>query len=84
MVSILLLLLAAIIVMVNTSKGTELVERVLDRPTDTTHVAIPPSMRAVTPSGGMQQGDRAIQDIHTGNDLMQDAINGASAAPLGH
>ncbi len=84
MVSILLLLVAAVIVMVNTNKGTEMVERVLRAPMDTTQFAIPPSMRAVTPSGGMQQGDRAIQDIERGNELMQDVIDGASATPLGN
>ena len=83
MVSILLLLVAAIVVMVSTSRGNELVERVMGTPTDTTHSVIPPSMRAVTPSGGMQQAEGAIQDIHTGNALMQEAINGASATPLG-
>ena len=83
MVSILLLLAAAILVMVATKPGTELVDRMLSAPTDTSQLAIPPSMRAVTPSGGTQQADRAIQDIQTGDQLMRDAIGSTSSTPLG-
>jgi guanyl-specific ribonuclease Sa len=83
MVSILLLLVAAIVVMVSVSKGNAEVEQVLRSSTDTTHAAIPPAMRAVTPSGGVQQADRAIQDMETANELMQGVINDASATPLG-
>ena len=83
MVSILLLLAAAILVMVATKPGTELVERVLGAPTDTSQIAIPPALRATTPSGSAQQADRAIQDIHTGDQLMRDAIGGTSPAPIG-
>lgn len=83
MVSILLLLAAAIVVMVATKPGAELVDRVMGAPTDTSQFAVPPSMRSVTPSGGMRQADRAIQDIQTGDQLMRDAIGGASPSPLG-
>lgn len=80
-VGLLLLLIAAIAVMVSTSRGLAVAGRVLGDD-DSTASAVPPSVRAATPQAA-QQFDRAVQDIEATGQLLRTITDSASAAPLG-
>lgn len=80
-VGLLLLLIAAIAVMVSTSRGLAVAGRVLGDD-DSTASAVPPSVRATTPQAA-QQFDRAVQDIEATGQLLRTITDSASAAPLG-